>query len=437
MTDERIFEENLQSDLKRWAEAGAPSFDLGGALAQRTRLKRNRWRRWGSVAATVLILSTAATVTFSAWADAASHWPIIGEPIKAFLAERAGLSWAYEMGFYQANLGELSEGGVTLRVLGVIADPIQTKVFYQVQGVEPNQKPIRPGEEEPKRPFELGIEPMNNEFNVVAYYAISGEQTADVYYVAETTPIQGESATLRLRLRVGESEKRVEIPVSLADSSRHFEQIAVDQTQTHDPLSITLQSLTLSPVEVVATYKTETPSTPKGSWSRGPLPQPYLRSNGREIPGRPIASFGINGVSHLGFERVSGKAQLVIPALSAPVPVDAQWAWAPGSTAIVEGVPVTLKSIQPTMPRGESVHLTFPADSKLLGFGGIALIGADGTRLEQTSMGGGGGDGPIANAHIFVEYPAGFKPAALEISHAVMRIDGPWVFDLPPLPDKP
>lgn len=436
MTDEQIFEETLQTDLKRWAEAGAPSFDLGAALAQRSRQQRNRWRRWGSVAATLILLSTAATVTFPAWAAAAANLPLIGEPIKAYLAERAGLTWAYEMGFYQANLGELSEGGVTLRVLGVIADPIQTKVFYQIKGVDPNPKPIRVGEEAPKTPAQISIEPFDREGGVTAYHTISGYGTSDVYYVAETTPIPGESATLHLKLQVGESEKRVDVPVSRAESSRYFQQIAVDQTLTHGPVSITLQGLALSPVEVVATYKTEAPNMPNSWFMRGPVDQPYLRHGGREILGRPTASFAINNVSHRGFERVTGEAQLVFPSVSAPVPFEAQWAWAPGSTAVIEGVPVTLQSIQPTV-QGYAALLTYPADSKLLGFGGFTLIGADGTRLPQSTMTASGPEGLFVPAHVSVEYPAGFEPVALSISHAVMRIDGPWVFDLPPLPAKP
>lgn len=440
MTDQRITEESLRQDLQRWAEAGAPTIDLGAALAKRTRANRNRWRRWGSVVATLLLLSTAATVTFPAWAASAADWPLIGAPIKAYLAERAGLSWAYEMGFFQSNLAELSDGGVTVRVLGVLADPVQTKVFYQVQGLNPNAQPATPaGEERPRFPAEVHITGINGVGGVNSTYPISDFDAPVQYYITETTPIPGESALLNLRLQVGDAVKTLDLPVSLADSRPFFTELPVGESQSHGPITITVERLTLSPAEVVVTYKTDGLPGPSGGWSaRGPLPEPYLRSAGKELEGRPVAGFGIGGRSNLGFARIKGQAQLVIPTATTPTAVNAQWAWAPGATTSVEGVPVKLESIRPAGDE-VSVQWTYPADSALLGLGGFTLIGQDGARLplDQISGSGAGADEKVAHAFLSVKLPSGFEPAAVAVTHAVMRIDGPWVFDLPALPAKP
>jgi hypothetical protein len=434
-------EESLRAGLQRWAEGGAPSFDLGGALQRRIRQRQARWRRIGSIAAALLLCSATATITFPAWAASAANLPLIGEPIKAYLAERAGLSWAYEMGFYQANLAELSDGGVTIRVLGVLADPIQTKVFYEILGVDESTKQATPiGSEPPPSPAELSITGISGGMGgVSSYYPISGYNSPDAYYIAETTPIPGERATIHLRLRVGDKVKNVDLPASRSESSRFFTEIPAYASQTHGPVTINLLRLTLSPVEVVATYRTETPPGPDAWSTRGPLPQPYLRSGGRELSGRSVAGFGLNGVEHLAFERVKGAAQLVIPAVATPVRVDAQWLWAPGTTIAVQGVPVRLERISPSARPGEvSVEWSYPADSPLLGLGGITLLGKDGTRLAVKTPGSGGGtEESVAHSHLSVEIPSGFEPAGIEVSHAIWRTDGPWVFDLPPLPNKP
>lgn len=431
MTDDRNFEESLQNDLKRWAEAGAPSFDLGGALAQRARAKRNRWRRWGSVAATLLLLSTAVTATFPAWAATAANWPLVGEPIRAYMAERAGLTWAYQMGFYQANLAELTDGKVTLRVLGVIADPIQTKVFYQVEGVNMAVSP------EVEDPASLSITGIDGVGGVSSYYPIHGFNTTDTYYVGETNAITAEQAVLNLKLQVGELVKEIEIPVNPAASARYFKEIPVAETQTHGPVSITVEKVTVSPAEVVLSYKATLPPGSKGWTSRGGLAQPILKAGGAELTGRLTGNSGVNYENHLAFPRVHGQTQFVIPSQLAPIEVNARWDWAPGGIVEVLGVPVTLHAITDDR-NGLWVEWSYPADSLIYGFGGFTVIGKDGTRVEQEMTGTStGGDERSAFSGVEVKLPEGFEPAAIEVSHAVKRIDGPWVFDLPTLPDKP
>jgi hypothetical protein len=435
-------EATLREDLQRWAEAGAPSFDLNAGLARRTARRRSRWIRWSSVAAATILLSTSAVVTFPAWAASAANWPIIGEPIKAYLAERAGLSWAYKMGFMQGALAELSDGTVTLRVLGVLVDPIETRVFYQISGLDPNPNPAQAGDESYQGPnAELSIRGIDGVGRgvVSANHPISDWYKAtEQYYVAETTPIPGDQAVLTLELRVGDQKKQVVLPVSRAESSKYFKELAVSGKQVHGPVAITLEHLVLSPAEVVLAYQAEVPPTADAMTFRGPLLQPFLRVGGKEYTGQSLMSFSINHHEILSFPRVSGKAQLVIPSMTASSRVDARWAWAPGTVTDVGGVPVKLEQIRPGYRGGLDVEWTYPADAKLLGLGDITIIGTDGSRHPVENPGVGSGTAnAIAHANVLLELPPGVEPAAIEVGYASWRVDGPWVFDLPELPKNP
>ncbi|HWI65689.1 MAG TPA: hypothetical protein VNT75_27995, partial [Symbiobacteriaceae bacterium] len=65
MTEQRDdFEHRLGQGLKRWAEAGEPTFDLETLVTTKPAPRRARWMRWAISAAAALLLVTGATFTF-------------------------------------------------------------------------------------------------------------------------------------------------------------------------------------------------------------------------------------------------------------------------------------------------------------------------------------------------------------------------------------
>jgi hypothetical protein len=434
-TDEML-EAKIHEGLNRWAEAGEPTFDLAGALERR---RRRQLTRWATAAATLLIISGAAALSFPAWAGAAADLPFIGEPIKRYLAERAGLQWAYEMGFLQGNLAELSADGVTVRVIGVIADPVQTKVFYQVIDTKPPAGPAKPIQvgtppEPPEERAGLSITEIDAQGISAAYTSISEESPLGQFFVAEAPPLTGETARLTLELRAGEQKKEVAITASRAESSRFFKEVPLAGSQTFGPVTVTPTSLIASPVEAVVTYQVLAPSAPGGHAARGPMEQPYLLADGKKIQGRPTAAMSTGGNYARAFPRYKSKAQLVIPDLAAPMPESALWPLQEGATTTVRGAPVRIERIRRVNGRWW-IDWRYPSQSSLLGLAGFTLIGTDGARypLEPASASV-GTDDQEAHMGVEVEIPPGVEPAAIEAGFVILQIHGPWRFDLPPLP---
>lgn len=439
-------ETTLRADLQRWAEAGEPSFDLGARLASRTARQRTRLIRWTASSAAAVVLATGATLTFPSWAAAAANLPIVGEPIKAYLAERAGLSWAYKMGFIQGGtLAELSDGKLTVQVLGVLADPIRTKVFYKISGFDPNAQ-LTPEKAAAGPDAHVFIEKIDGEGIVSGAYPLSDLTPAsDRYYIAEAEPLTTDKAVLTLHLAIGDQSKSVELPVSRSESAKYFKELAVGSTESHGPVSINVEKIVLSPAEVAVSYFEQKPDGPAdGAMWRSKNVMPYLKVGDQTYPGRNVAGVGwhhpMDGYqSIISFPRVTGKAQLVIPSTNAPEQINARWDWAPGTVVEVGGVPVKLEKIEPNHGgKGLSVEWTYPADSKLQGLGGFTVISADGKRYPLSHPDRGVGESTTgAFASVTVELPDGVQPAAIEVSHATWRVDGPWTFDLPELPKQP
>ncbi|HYF79884.1 MAG TPA: DUF4179 domain-containing protein, partial [Symbiobacteriaceae bacterium] len=156
MTQQRDdFEHRLGQGLKRWAESGKPSLDLDAYVRSKTDgeaevpvpvavpPRRRSWRGWlaGVAAAAAVVLGMFAT--FPSWAGAATGIPIVGPVVKEIILKDAGLTWAYDVGVLQGTMAEATDGEVSARILGVMADQFRTTIIYQITGVE---KPSDRGE---------------------------------------------------------------------------------------------------------------------------------------------------------------------------------------------------------------------------------------------------------------------------------------------------
>ena len=62
--------------------------------------------------------------------------PGIGVYIQEFALRHVGLQWAFDNGYMQGTVDQVSKNGVTLKILGVIADPVETTIIYLLQGVD-------------------------------------------------------------------------------------------------------------------------------------------------------------------------------------------------------------------------------------------------------------------------------------------------------------
>jgi len=93
---------------------------------------RPKWLSYaaGLVAACVLF---AVTPTI---ARGAADLPLIGPYIQQIAFRHVGLGWAFEHGYMQGTIAQVSKDGVTLKILGVVADPVETTVIYLLQGID-------------------------------------------------------------------------------------------------------------------------------------------------------------------------------------------------------------------------------------------------------------------------------------------------------------
>ena len=68
---------------------------------------------------------------------ATTRLPLVGTWVQELVLRDAGLSWAYDNGFMENSQVSVSREGITLTVLGTVADPVQTTVIYLLDGWKP------------------------------------------------------------------------------------------------------------------------------------------------------------------------------------------------------------------------------------------------------------------------------------------------------------
>lgn len=174
---------------------------------------------------------------------ASSRMPLIGPWVRELVLKDAGLNWAYENGYIQADQASVQRDGVSLTVLGVVADPVQTTVIYLVDG-------------------------LKNEFTHVAIRAVNGEGVASWFQPGIDTPLGRVGFTQAKALTEGDHELtvtllkggnlaadlEVNVFVKREENSRLSQSYALDYEVTVDGITVQAERAVYTPTQVMVEY---------------------------------------------------------------------------------------------------------------------------------------------------------------------------------------
>lgn len=437
------FENRLSQGLKRWAEAGKPTLDLEAAVTNRLGAPPRRapgWARrtrWASGLAAAAALVLVVGLTFPTWAGAAAGWPIIGPAVTEIIMKDAGLKWAYEQGILQGTLAEVIDGEITIRILGVMADARRTTVIYQAIGLPPAASPSNRATPAgvmippvPESHFSASIATVDGEGGFSSAHP-PHETSLGLVGLVSTLPLQRASAELEVVFRVAGRELRVTVPASRIETDRFSREVRVDRTITIDEIAVTLESVVYTPAETIITYQVEK----EGyfgpiSWEEGE--SSYIEIGAKRY--QPIGGgSGFNYRFITAYPALKGPVTWVMPVNFKGVPIAVTWPLQVGATEQVLGVPVSLTSYT---REGRVVRFEWesPASAALSGFAGFKIIGSDGSAQplhgSWTAESAGTAEGRFRRTYM-TELPAGFDPVAVRATTAAVKVQGPWVFEVP------
>lgn len=461
MSEEQELESRLAQGLKRWAEAGEPTLDLATHVQQRVateghgngessheRSQRGwlglRWRRWVAGCAAVALLVTGLGVTFPTWAGAAADWPLVGPVITEALLNDAGLKWAYENGLMQGRLAEQTQGGVTARILGVVADARRTTVLYQVRGLPsperrserplPGPLPVWERSQQVDHPVSGWITKVNGKGTTVI--ASPPTETALGYIgTTSTLPLEEPEGELEVTIKAGELRFLFTLTASREETDRLSREVILNQSQEFEGVRITLERVIYTPAETLVEYREElerlsgiTSQIDQSEWD-------HIEAAGE----RHHASGGyvsVGGIARVAYPLVSGPARFVVPLRVKGVPIEAEWPLEEGAVATVMGVPVTLTQVE---RHGQFLELEWesPAQDPYRGVGSFEVIGQDGKAYDPNKS----ESGWTASNHahdgrrfqsLGIELPPGVEPVLIRARQAAVAVKGPWIFEWEP-----
>jgi hypothetical protein len=269
---ERSFEDMLSSETKAWDNSGTKSPVSLESLRSRARalspgqrekietevaelfplkvsspkVTKNRgWRGLAAGLAAAMVLLTFAP----AMARSAMDLPGIGVLIQQFAMRHTGLGWAFENGYIQGTMIQTSKNGVTVKVLGYLADPVHTTVIYVIQGVDSRQ-------------IEDNAIPVTiNSVQGEGVFSWGGEVTATaVGFVGtvHTWAIPDPEATLNIAIGLpGNDSMNIILPVSREEISRLAEVKEIGSQRTMSGITVAVDSVTVTPSQLMVEYRLE------------------------------------------------------------------------------------------------------------------------------------------------------------------------------------
>lgn len=457
MTQRDDFENRLGQGLKRWATAGEPTLDLEAYVLARTGsaeqadptsiepralpTSHRRWTRWlGTVAAAAAVILTLG-VTFPSWAGAAAGWPILGPVVKEIIMKDAGLQWAYEAGLLQQPLAEVKEGDVSVKILAVLADNYRTTVIYQANGLEePDRRPMRV---EDSSLFGLLARPAGgHDHSLVSVTRVEGQEQVwasfgqpvwtplGVFGTVSTVPLGPESGTVGLVVRVGGKEFPLNLQVSRAEASRYSREVVVEQAHRIADVTVTVHSVIYTPAETVIRYSVEKPQY-NGGWGHGNSEWlSHLLIGTRRVNGTNIRHTQ-DGFIYQTFPAAESKGtRLVIPIEVVGREVNLVWKLERDAEQAVADTTIRLTQVD---RRGDklAIEWRYVRQGQFMAFDSLELLDAAGNSVPARAEAASWSDSPEAVKSLLLTVPEGFEPVAIRAKQIAVRVDGPWVFELP------
>lgn len=190
--------------------------------------------------------------------------PGIGVLVQKFTMRHVGLDWAFENGYMQGTLAQASKNGVTVKILGYLADPVHTTVIYVIQGVDQatidaNSVPVTIQSIQGEGAFSWGGQVVPTSVGYVG--------------TVHTWAIEDAEAILNLKIGLpGDDSMNIVLPISREAISTLAEVREIGLEQTIAGITLRVDTLTLTPSQLMVEYSIRGQGGMAGGmWNQDPL----------------------------------------------------------------------------------------------------------------------------------------------------------------------
>ncbi len=394
--------------------------------AMKRRNLRVVWGRSIAGLAAALLLLLMAPIAVNGAVD----FPGVGRWIQQAVLRDSGLSWAYENGYIEGTMAQTSLDGLTLRILGVVADPVQTTVIYLLQGVE---AAARGGANNIPS---VSITSVDGEG--VASWTRPGNSTLfGQVGIVSTGPLTEDTSTLEVSLMSGGTSRlSLTIAAHREELSRLASVTHLDALVRLEGIDVVGQSLTVTPSQVVVEY-----TITGGQFTQGMIPEDMLLSlvtdSGCEI--RASSSHGTmrDGTRYMRtvFDRpadLSG-AKLVIPVMAQFQEAQVAWSLADGTLISGRADSVILQNVSHNAGQLQ-FEMAIDRNGDIWNYHGFEVENAAGEvhvlGHNRSNWWHPGDSDTIEIVGTRISLPEGFVPVLLRATEAEILVRGPWVLDL-------
>lgn len=383
-----------------------------------------------------LVLMVVAMANWSALVKASAELPLVGEFVQRLVFTDAGLSWAYEHGYIQKPMADVRAGKVRLKILGAVADPLQTTILYLIDGLQPD--PWAVSGVVPAEGFAGWIPPL-------VITGVNGERVPFWKGQPLVTPLglvgmvhaealPSAEAEVTLELRGPAATLEVKLELSRAELSAMSRQYGIEYRHEMEGVLVHEVLVTDTPAQLMVNYVISGGLSPSGIKLEHHVPYLLLPDGSRLNPqhargrGRQDGSWDMV----LAFPRPpDGQVTLVMPVLARNVPVELELAVGNGPfTSSVEGVEFLVEEV---VCRDGYLHLSYSWSEGSPGWGLLdwQLVDARGGLLPASShhTTGSHHDGRVTAGERF-ELPPGMTITALRATGLQLLVYGNWEIPL-------
>ncbi len=427
----------LREGLAAWAGAA----DAVPAVPWRRSLKARSDRRWALKLAAGLVAATFFLATFVYWPAtvlSASRLPLLGPWVERLVLQDAGLRWAYQEGLIFPASVDVTAEGVTLRILGVATSPMETTVFYLLEGVVPvgssprgsilaglyREAPSGGNSTEPAD--RTGWIPALRAEEAFSWLERPAITPLGLVGMLRVFPDHGDVLTLILESPRLKAPLRCEIPVDREAMSAVVEEWPLQATATGQGITVTGLRALRTPAELIVEF-----AVTGANCLTGEVPQTmsiYL-----ETPAGPVLPGKQHGTADEAGLRLraafvcpaESPLTLVIPVLTRRETIEVSFPLGAEGPIAVRGIPVRLQRWEVREGRA-GVLFAWDDRSRLWLLEDWSLVTAEGRTVPLESTAVVTWQGPDYEQGLEFDLPPAQVPAGLLARTAVVPVWGYW-----------
>lgn len=335
--------------------------------------------------------------------------PTVGDWVRMKVYKDAGIAWAYEHGYVSEHPVSASRNGVTLTILGIVADPIQTTVIYLLEGTD--ESPL------------IDIKTVGGGLIAYSWFSQQVKTPLGIVGMVHFDPLpQGKQ---QLKVETKQLGLSIEMAVTREPVSRVAREYDLDFVQTVGKAKLRVNRFVYTPAQVRVEFNIISSAYP---W-RSPIPDMFLvDGSGNRIPVERtwVKASGKEYAGYVEFNRPHNDRNLSLLIFNWNVSESAEIAFAKGDVGkelTVAGSALTLVSWErngPVWGSEDILELQVKGDERIYGLSKWKVDNYSPSVLEERY-----------NGNFAVGFRLTKDPMIVTANIAQIFIPGNWEIPLP------